>query len=126
MSNESEPVADPDARSDAEKWAKERFEKFADTTGDVNTALAFVRDAASVASGLWVTYLGILAYLGITVGAVTHANLFPESPVKLPRTLSRNSVWSCPRTFSSSSLRATEASARGGSEPSLSLSPGPP
>ncbi len=122
MSNESESAAGPDERSDAEK----RLEKFADTAGDVDTALAFVRDAASVASALWVTYLGILAYLGITVGAVTHANLFPESPVKLPRTLSRNSVWSCPRTFSSSSLRATEASARGGSEPSLSLSPGPP
>ncbi len=58
MSNESEPVADPDARSDAEKWAKERFEKFADTAGDVDTALAFVRDAASVASALWVTISG--------------------------------------------------------------------
>ena len=80
MSNESGSAAGPDALTDAQK----QFEKFADRVVDVDTALAFIQDAASVASGLWVTYLGILAYLGITVGAVTHADLFLERPIKLP------------------------------------------
>ena len=102
MSNESGSAAGPDALTDAQK----QFEKFADRVVDVDTALAFIQDAASVASGLWVTYLGILAYLGITVGAVTHADLFLSAPSSCrfsatrPRRWSRFSSW---RRSSSSS-----------------------
>jgi hypothetical protein len=56
----------------------------ADEPADVKAAREFVQDAASVASALWVSYLGIMVYIAIAVGAVTHADLFLERPVKLP------------------------------------------
>ena len=43
-----------------------------------------MQDAASVASALWVSYLEIMVYIAIAVGAVTHVDLFLERPVKLP------------------------------------------
>jgi hypothetical protein len=43
-----------------------------------------VVDAASVSAGLWLSYLFALFYLLIAAGAVTHKDLFFESPVKLP------------------------------------------
>lgn len=56
----------------------------ADEPADVKAAREFVQDAASVASALWVSYLGIMVYVAIAVGAVTHVDLFLERPVKLP------------------------------------------
>jgi uncharacterized protein YjbI with pentapeptide repeats len=56
----------------------------ADEPADVKAAREFVQDAASVASALWVSYLGIMVYIAIAVGAVTHVDLFLERPVKLP------------------------------------------
>ena len=41
-------------------------------------------DAAGVGAGLWVSYLFVLFYLLIAAGAVTHKDLFFETPVKLP------------------------------------------
>ena len=41
-------------------------------------------DAASVGGALWVSYLFVLFYLAVAAGAVTHADLFFEKPVKLP------------------------------------------
>jgi uncharacterized protein YjbI with pentapeptide repeats len=43
-----------------------------------------VDDAASVGGGLWLSYLFVLFYLAVAAGAVTHADLFLENPVKLP------------------------------------------
>jgi Pentapeptide repeats (8 copies) len=43
-----------------------------------------VDDAASVGGGLWLSYLFVLFYLAVATGAVTHADLFLENPVKLP------------------------------------------
>ena len=43
-----------------------------------------VDDAAAVSGGLWLSYLFVLFYLAVATGAVTHADLFFESPVKLP------------------------------------------
>lgn len=41
-------------------------------------------DAAAVSGGLWITYLGILVYLLIAIGSVSHKDLLLESPIKLP------------------------------------------
>ncbi len=43
-----------------------------------------VDDAAAVGGGLWLSYLFVLFYLAVAAGAVTHADLFLENPVKLP------------------------------------------
>ena len=43
-----------------------------------------VDDAATVGGGLWLSYLFVLFYLAVAAGAVTHADLFLENPVKLP------------------------------------------
>ncbi|MGC2223834.1 MAG: pentapeptide repeat-containing protein, partial [Methylocella sp.] len=43
-----------------------------------------VEDAASVSSGLWLSYLFVLSYIAIAAGAVTHEDLLLERPVKLP------------------------------------------
>jgi uncharacterized protein YjbI with pentapeptide repeats len=43
-----------------------------------------VEDAGAVSTGLWVSYLLLLFYVAIAVGAVTHLDLLLENPVKLP------------------------------------------
>jgi hypothetical protein len=57
------------------------FLKKADDLDEIRKA---VDDAASVGGGLWLSYLFVLFYLAIAAGAVTHADLFLENPVKLP------------------------------------------
>jgi len=54
------------------------------TAIDLKALRDTVVDAASVGAGLWVTYIGILFYLLIAAGGVTHRDLFLELPVKLP------------------------------------------
>jgi hypothetical protein len=51
---------------------------------DLDEIKKAVDDAASVGGGLWLSYLFVLFYLAIAAGAVTHADLFLENPVKLP------------------------------------------
>ena len=51
---------------------------------DIDAIKKAVDDAASVGGGLWLSYLFVLFYLAIAAGAVTHADLFLENPVKLP------------------------------------------
>ncbi len=72
----------PDAREKCDR--NDRAETFVSKARDIDEAREFVKDAASVAYGLWLTYLGILIYISITAGAVTHEDLFLERPVKLP------------------------------------------
>ena len=43
-----------------------------------------VNQAAARVRGLWLGYIALLAYLFISVGAVTHRDLLLESPVRLP------------------------------------------
>lgn len=43
-----------------------------------------VNSAATRVRGLWLGYIALIAYLIITVGAVTHRDLLLENPVKLP------------------------------------------
>jgi uncharacterized protein YjbI with pentapeptide repeats len=51
---------------------------------DLEAIKKAVDDAASVGGGLWLSYLFVLFYLAVATGAVTHADLFLEKPVKLP------------------------------------------
>jgi uncharacterized protein YjbI with pentapeptide repeats len=51
---------------------------------DLDAIKKAVDDAASVGGALWFSYLFVLFYLGVAAGAVTHADLFFENPVKLP------------------------------------------
>jgi uncharacterized protein YjbI with pentapeptide repeats len=52
--------------------------------GDLEAFRKSVEDSAGVSGGLWLSYLFVLFYLGIAAGAVTHADLLLQSPVKLP------------------------------------------
>jgi hypothetical protein len=52
--------------------------------GNLETARKAVEDTAAVGGGLWLSYLFVLFYLAIAAGAVTHADLLLQNPVKLP------------------------------------------
>src|SRR5215472_4208722 len=43
-----------------------------------------IEDTAAVGAGLWLSYLFVLFYLAVAAGAVTHADLLLQKPVKLP------------------------------------------
>jgi uncharacterized protein YjbI with pentapeptide repeats len=51
---------------------------------DLEALRKSVEDSAAVSGGLWLSYLFVLFYLGIAAGAVTHADVFLQNPVKLP------------------------------------------
>ena len=57
---------------------------FAAKARDLGALRDAVVDAASVGTGLWLSYLFVLFYFAIAVGAVTHRDLFLENPVRLP------------------------------------------
>jgi hypothetical protein len=58
--------------------------KVAAKADDLEAIKKAVDDAAAVGGGLWLSYLFVLFYLAVAAGAVTHADLFLEKPVKLP------------------------------------------
>jgi uncharacterized protein YjbI with pentapeptide repeats len=57
---------------------------FAGKAQDLQAMRDAVVDAASVGTGLWLSYLFVFFYLLIAVGGVTHRDLLFESPAKLP------------------------------------------
>jgi hypothetical protein len=57
---------------------------FAAKAKDLQALRDTVVDAASVGTGLWLSYLFVLFYFAIAAGAVTHRDLLLENPVKLP------------------------------------------
>jgi hypothetical protein len=69
---------------DAAAPADELIEKFVKESHDLEAVRKSVEDAASVSTGLWLSYLFVLVYIGIAAGAVKHQDLFLENPVKLP------------------------------------------
>lgn len=72
------------ARARAEKPADPGpAEKFAKQAHDLDAVRKTVEDAASVSTGIWLSYIFVLFYIGIAAGAVTHKDLLLESPVKL-------------------------------------------
>jgi hypothetical protein len=60
------------------------FLNVAEKANDLEGTKKAVDEAASVGGGLWLSYLFVLFYLAVAAGAVTHADLFLENPVKLP------------------------------------------
>src|SRR3984893_14837272 len=70
----------PDAAAPADAL----IEKFVKESHDLHAVRKSVEDAASVTTGLWLSYLFVLVYIGIAAGAVNHQDLFLENPVKLP------------------------------------------
>jgi hypothetical protein len=59
-------------------------EDFAEKAKELQSLRDAVIDAAGVGAGLWFSYLFVLFYFLIAVGAVTHRDLLLENPVKLP------------------------------------------
>jgi uncharacterized protein YjbI with pentapeptide repeats len=57
---------------------------FAAKADDLESLRSAVVDAASVGTGLWLSYLFVLFYFAVAAGAVTHRNLLLEEAVKLP------------------------------------------
>jgi hypothetical protein len=57
---------------------------FAAKATDLQALRDDVVDAASVGTGLWLSYLFVLFYFAIAAGAVTHRDLLLKNPVKLP------------------------------------------
>src|SRR6186713_2432321 len=43
-----------------------------------------INDASSRSAALWISFLTFMAYLTMTVGAVTHENLLKQTTIKLP------------------------------------------
>jgi uncharacterized protein YjbI with pentapeptide repeats len=60
---------------------REALEKQAQDLGEARKALD---SATGIARGLWFTFLSLTAYLVVSVGSVTHRELFLETPVRLP------------------------------------------
>jgi hypothetical protein len=56
----------------------------ASPSGNLETARKAVEDTAAVGAGLWLSYLFVLFYLAVGAGAVTHADMLLQKPVKLP------------------------------------------
>ena len=67
-----------DATSDAVRA------KLAAQADDPKAVRDAVVDAAGMSRNLWLAFISFGTYLVIAVGAVTHRDLFLESPVRLP------------------------------------------
>jgi hypothetical protein len=63
---------------------KSKDNPFADKAWDLQALRDAVVDAATVGTGLWLSYLFVLFYFAIAAGAVTHRDLLLENSVKLP------------------------------------------
>ncbi len=74
----------PGAPLPSEPAGTDGLPDFAKKADDLEAIKKAVDDAASVGGGLWLSYLFVHFYLAIAAGAVTHADLFLENPVKLP------------------------------------------
>jgi len=57
---------------------------FAAKAGDLEAIRNSVIDAAGISGGLWISYLGVVFYLLVAAGGVTHRDLFLARQVKLP------------------------------------------
>ena len=78
------PFGPPRRRRKAPPDKKPELPPAADKSADLDALKKTVEDAASVSGGLWLSYLFALFYIAVATGAVTHADLFLQHPVKLP------------------------------------------
>ena len=74
----------PEPQPPAPATPARELPKIAEKADDLEAIKKAVDDAAAVGGGLWLSYLFVLFYLAVAAGAVTHADLFFENPVKLP------------------------------------------
>ena len=79
-----EPRRPPTRRRKAPPDEKPDLPAAAEKANDLEALKITVKDAANVSGGLWLSYLFVLFYIGVAAGAVTHADLFLQRPVKLP------------------------------------------
>jgi uncharacterized protein YjbI with pentapeptide repeats len=63
---------------------RQRRDQIAESTGSLAALQKTAEDAASVSSGLWLSYLFVFFYIAIAASAVTHVDLLLKNPVKLP------------------------------------------
>jgi uncharacterized protein YjbI with pentapeptide repeats len=77
-------LAPPEREEPAPAGSTPELPEYAKKANDLEAIKKGVDDAASVGGGLWLSYLFVLFYLAVAAGAVTHADLFLENPVKLP------------------------------------------
>jgi hypothetical protein len=63
---------------------KTELDAFSSKATDLLALRDAVVDAASVGTGLWLSYLFVLFYFAIAAGAVTQRDLLLENSVKLP------------------------------------------
>jgi hypothetical protein len=81
---EAQPTPALERQPPASASPTRELPKIAEKADDLEAIKKAVDDAASVGGGLWLSYLFVLFHLAIAAGAVTHADLFLENPVKLP------------------------------------------
>jgi uncharacterized protein YjbI with pentapeptide repeats len=74
----------PGAEPAAPTAPEPKLPPIAEKADDLEEIKKAVDDAATVGGALWFSYLFVLFYLAVAAGAVTHADLFLEKPVKLP------------------------------------------
>jgi uncharacterized protein YjbI with pentapeptide repeats len=81
-----ERAATPSAGADqaAPATPEPELPEIAKKADDLEAIKKAVEDAATVGGALWFSYLFVLFYLAVAAGAVTHADLFFENPVRLP------------------------------------------
>jgi uncharacterized protein YjbI with pentapeptide repeats len=78
------PIPSPEPAAAQPTVAEAALPDFAKKADDLESIRKAVDDAATVGGALWFSYLFVLFYLAVAAGAVTHADLFLENPVKLP------------------------------------------
>jgi uncharacterized protein YjbI with pentapeptide repeats len=78
------PVPSPEPAAAQPTVPEAGLPDFAKKADDLESIRKAVDDAVTVGGALWFSYLFVLFYLAVAAGAVTHADLFLENPVKLP------------------------------------------
>jgi uncharacterized protein YjbI with pentapeptide repeats len=79
-----QPIPSPEPAAAQPRKLGSGLPDFAEKADDLESIRKAVDDAATVGGALWFSYLFVLFYLAVAAGAVTHADLFLENPVKLP------------------------------------------
>ncbi len=82
--DEARPSSPPEPQPPAPATPARELPPTTEKADDLEAIKKAVDDAAAVGGGLWLSYLFVLFYLAVAAGAVTHADLFFENPVKLP------------------------------------------
>jgi uncharacterized protein YjbI with pentapeptide repeats len=82
--NSAATPASPSDRPPGEDRRAAATSRFTVRANDPDEVEAALVDAASAARNIWVLFLSFGTYLIVTVGSVTHRQLFLEDPIRLP------------------------------------------